>query len=505
MMNKLPVSISPLQHRGAQRIKVGCPFDEGIISKIKQIEGRLWSKTHSCWHVPYSPAAYRQLKDLFNINVPSEFVKPEKNEPELPHIQKDTVLAAPGESKKGDIQPQFIDYKNNGKTGRVVSGEKILVKKLNQHWLAVYVPYDKKIWMGAVKGIEGRKWDTENTCWQLPYVKASFYQLKKTTGLENVVFDFEIEKDIPSAFDGPARHRAATKPKTRRFDQLDEKQKAAVQLTEQALLLKRYSHSTLKSYRSHLEGLFLYHIKKAPGQLGPKEVQQYLLHLIKFKGISESTQNQVINAYKAYAEKVLGRPKEWIDIPRPKKPVDLPNVLSENEVAKLINTPDNIKHNLILLLIYSAGLRLGEVVNIRVNDVSLDRRAIFIRRAKGKKDRYVTLAETVIPFLEEYKKEYCPAYWLFEGQYGGQYSKSSVQKIFRVALEKSKVNAYATVHTLRHSYATHCVENGYNLALIQEALGHQSLKTTQKYLHVSTKAMRQLISPLDILKDKKQR
>ena len=180
----------------------------------------------------------------------------------------------------------------------------------------------------------------------------------------------------------------------------------------------------------------------------------------------------------------------------------MPNVFSQEEVIRLIESPDNLKHKLILLLIYSAGLRLGELVNIRVRDINFSRRVIFIKDGKGKKDRFVTLAEEVIPYIKTYKSQYNPDYWLMEGQLGGQYSKRSVQNVFRQALEKSKVFAFGTVHTLRHSYATHCVENGFDIALLQEALGHGSIKTTEKYLHISSHALKKLRSPLDIYKNK---
>ena len=153
-----------------------------------------------------------------------------------------------------------------------------------------------------------------------------------------------------------------------------------------------------------------------------------------------------------------------------------------------------------MLLIYSSGLRLGELTNLLVRDINVNRRHIHVKGGKGKKDRYVTLAKTVIPFLEKYKKQYLPAHWLFEGQSGGKYSKRSVQEIFKKALQKSRVNPYATVHTLRHSYATHCVENGHNLKAVQDALGHESPETTQIYLHLSSTALGKLQSPIDKLK-----
>ena len=177
----------------------------------------------------------------------------------------------------------------------------------------------------------------------------------------------------------------------------------------------------------------------------------------------------------------------------------LPKILSTEEVVDLLDAVDNLKHKLALLLIYSSGLRRGELLNLLKKDINIKRRVIHIKSAKGKKDRYVVLAETVVPYLKTYLKQYRPVRWLFEGQNGGQYSATSLWKVFNAALEKSKVNPYATLHTLRHSYATHCVENGHNLKSVQEALGHASLKTTEVYLHISSEALKKLKSPLDNL------
>lgn len=286
---------------------------------------------------------------------------------------------------------------------------------------------------------------------------------------------------------------------------MTEPQQVAIQKTVERLILERLSDSTQKTYKHHLAGLFYFYKTILPEEISKAQVEQYLLHQIKFKKIAESTQNQIINAVKAYWERVLKRDKAWINLQRPKRPKKMPNVLSTEEVVLLLDSIQNLKHQLILLLIYSSGLRLGEVVNLLNKDINIHRQHIHIKGGKGKKDRYVALADTVLPFLADYKKQYKPTHWLFEGQYGGQYSKRSVQAIFKKALRKSRVNAYATVHTLRHSYATHCVEDGHNLKAVQDALGHASPETTQIYVHLSTKSLKQLKSPIDKLKIKRNK
>lgn len=475
----MKIKLSKIEHRKQIRIKVQFEKRADLISKIKKVEGRRWSKTKNCWHLPYSKESFEALKNVFgesNLDYPKEKLN-----------KAPSVI----------IEPKFINYQLDGKTYLKVAGEKIVIIKRNKNWIKAYVPFDKKSWIEAVQNIEGRKWDSEKAVWYLPNVKTTFRHLKKFVELKNIVFQFEIEKNIPDSI--------PTKSKVKKFvkSTLSKEQKEAILKLEEQITLKRYSPATLKSYRSHLIAILLFFPKLLPEQIGSDEIQKYLLHKIKFKKIAEATQNQIINAYKFYVERVLKKPKAYIEIPRPKKPRQLPNVLAQEEVVAILNAPKNLKHKLMLMLIYSCGLRLSEVINIQTKDVNVLRKSIFIKAAKGKKDRYVTLAESVIPYLKSYKKQYKPVTWLLEGVAGGRYSKTSVQKAFRKAVEISKVNPYSTVHTLRHSYATHCVENGFSLALIQKALGHNSIKTTERYLHVSSDALKQLRSPLDIIDDKK--
>jgi integrase/recombinase XerD len=477
------LTLSKIEHRGVTRIKITFDHNRNLIQKVKSIGAR-WSQTKRCWHLPYQKHSFEQLELTFGKEL---LVFPKKENTLLVDRPLAKVL--------------YASYQLEGETKYKIIGEKVILKKLDQQWLKVYVPYDKRGWAEVLKNINGRKWNVEKVCWEIPNVKDSYRQLKKLIGMENLQFDFVIEKDIPENYDVPLPTFPKRKTaKVKYFDLLNENQKAAINQTEKQIILKRLSYSTLKSYKNSLIAIFYFHKNILPEELTNEDIQAYLLHQIKFKKISESTQNSIINGIKAYWEKVLKRPREKIEVPRPKKPKHLPNVFSQEEVVRLIESPENLKHKLMLLLIYSAGLRLGEVVNIRVRDINFDRRVIFIKDGKGKKDRFVTLAEEVIPHLHSYKQQYRPVYWLLEGNTGGQYSKRSVQNVFRKAMEESKVFAYGTVHTLRHSYATHCVENGFDVALLKEALGHGSIKTTEKYLHISSKALRTLTSPLDIFK-----
>ena len=290
------------------------------------------------------------------------------------------------------------------------TGQKIYLKQ-NQAWLEAYVPFDKKGWVDAIRQIPGRKWDKEKNCWIVPYVQATLMMLDQHIGASNLIFDF-ITNDVIPQHHTPENNTSPNPPlPPSSYVQINHQQKKALNRTEEQLILRQLRSATIRAHRGHQTSLFCYHKEIDPADID-SHVQEYLLQQIRHKKIAASTQNQIINAYKAYVEKVLKKPKEWIDVSQPKKPKHLPNVLSEAEIIRLIKAADNIKHQLILLVIYSAGLRLSELINLRVRDISTDRRIIFIKNGKGKKDRYVTMAETVIPYLNKYKLQFLP-YSLF--------------------------------------------------------------------------------------------
>lgn len=177
----------------------------------------------------------------------------------------------------------------------------------------------------------------------------------------------------------------------------------------------------------------------------------------------------------------------------------MPNVFSEQEVERLFSVIANLKHQTILMLIYSAGLRIGECIRMRKADLDFDRKTVFIKAGKGKKDRVSVLSQKLKAQLLRYQEAYQPDYWLFEGQTGGAYSARSIQAVFRRAVDKAGINPFSTVHTLRHSFATHLLERGMDLRSIQELLGHSSSETTQIYTHITRKMQNNFVSPLDFL------
>ena len=215
--------------------------------------------------------------------------------------------------------------------------------------------------------------------------------------------------------------------------------------------------------------------------------------------ISVSQQNQRINAIKFYYEKVLGRDKQYYDIHRPKKEQKLPKVLGKEEIKKILNCTENIKHKAILSLLYSAGLRRSELINLQLTDIDSSRMVILIHGGKGKKDRISLLSQKLLILLRDYYKKYKPGKNLFEGQNRAKYSPTSIGKILKRSAKKAGIQKKVTPHMLRHSFATHLLEQGTDLRFIQELLGHNSSKTTEIYTHVAVKNLVDIKNPIDDL------
>jgi site-specific recombinase XerD len=280
----------------------------------------------------------------------------------------------------------------------------------------------------------------------------------------------------------------------------------ALQRYIETLQLKGYSLNTITTYRNEFAQL-LYALKDkiAVDDLDAERLRGYFLYCINTLKLSENTLHSRINAVKFYFEQVLNIEKFLFEIPRPKKKVMLPNVLAISQVEKLFSNLENLKHKTMLYLAYSAGLRVSEVVNLRIKDIHSERMVINIKGAKGKKDRTVSLSEGILELLRKYYTVYKPKEWLFEGQYkDSPYSTRSLQQVFHRAKDASKILQPVTFHSLRHSYATHLHEAGTDIKLIQELLGHNDLKTTLRYTHVSNLTLEKIKSPFDSLNLKKE-
>jgi len=341
----------------------------------------------------------------------------------------------------------------------------------NRNYWGLNIPYDPSL-ITKAKKLKGR-WHPELQLWLFKFEQELKSKLQEA---------FKADFTTPTA---KSTKTTKTKIPQEYIDQLER---------------RRYSPNTIQTYVALFEK-FLNHFEGIePTALTDDHVAQFQTYLVKKKRVSTSSQNQYINAIKFYFEKVLGREKGYYHIERPIKEFKLPKVLTEKEVAAILNSVHNLKHKAMLLLVYSSGLRAGELINLKVNDIDSEQMRVFVRGGKGKKDRVTILSKKALDVLREYFKKYRPKEYLFEGQYGGKYSTTSLRSVFAKTVKNAGINKRVTLHSLRHSFATHLLEKGVDIRYIQILLGHNSSKTTEIYTHITHKGWEKIQSPLDNLK-----
>lgn len=265
------------------------------------------------------------------------------------------------------------------------------------------------------------------------------------------------------------------------------------------MILKAFSPNTMRTYCNEFAQLLQTLGRHPVTELTPDRLQSYFLYCHQELKHSENQIHSRMNAVKLYFEKVLHREKMFFEIPRPKKPLLLPKTLNKEEIKKLFEATDNPKHRLILKLGYGMGLRVSEIAALKIEHIDGVTRRVLVEQAKGKKDRYVNLPESILTELREYYRQYRPKTFLFEGMAQSQYSIRSIQAVFRSAMKKAGINRKVGIHGLRHSYATHLLEYGTDIRLIKELLGHNNIKTTEIYTHVTDIQKSRVKSPLDEL------
>ncbi|WP_411895457.1 site-specific tyrosine recombinase/integron integrase [Winogradskyella sp. A2] len=349
-----------------------------------------------------------------------------------------------------------------------------------------------KVLNSLVKDLNGLEWSNDYGMFCVPNNKtnlnAIFTLFKGVAWINtNYFFDKSNSKQLDEKFDVQwfRNREKPTNYKTCPESFLDK------------LEIKRYANNTVRSYVSCFERFINFYDNKEIDELNESDVREYIRSLVQ-NNWSNSYINQSINSIKFYYEVVLGMPNRFYKIERPRKEKKLPTVLSPSEVKSLINATSNMKHRCIVSLLYSAGLRRSELLNLTLTDIDSERMLIKVVDSKGKKDRFTLLAQSTLEDLRIYYKEFRPKNYLFEGQKTERYSATSVAKIIANAVAKTKIKKHVTAHTLRHSFATHLLENGTDLRYIQLLLGHSSTKTTEIYTHVASHSFNSIKNPLDL-------
>ena len=360
-----------------------------------------------------------------------------------------------------------------------------------------------------VRKLKGVRWSQAHRCWYVPLNESSIQSIYKT--LEGIAITDDCllkayvqkKNEVVKASIDPRPARSSTRSTIAANSpawKLNNENLAALQKFIEELKLKAYSASTIKTYRNEFLQLLQLLGNKAVNELTPDDLRRYFIYCFEKLKLTENTLHSRINAIKFYFEKVLKGEKFFWEIPRPKKPSQLPKLLNEDEIEKLFKALVNKKHKAILFTAYSAGMRVSEIVNLKLKDIDSKRMQIFIERAKGKKDRYVNLSPVLLDILRSYVKDYKPKLYLFESEAtGSAYPSRTVQQIFSNAKYKAGIKKDVGIHSLRHSFATHLLDKGTDIRFIKDLLGHFDIRTTERYLHVSKKQLVNIISPLDDL------
>lgn len=528
-------------HRNQERIKLVFGFDDAIKDKVRSIEGSAWSQTNKAWLVPNNAETREQLKMLFPELVLPEVQKKElkkedvekrtatvattdRNLIKIDVIGKKIILKMPKNDKdiafirslkyskwilnsyvweipnypgnidliKDHFQNRInelvvhekIDININNES-RTVGANDLLIIKTKTGRLKLIFAFDKDF-MNFLKQYPYHSWDSKNKWWTIPFSEKYLEEIKNFATEKGILI---ILEDEPLGSNGVKKMSQFDIPNYRHCPE------------EMILKLReiRYSEKTIKTYRAAFEEFINYFHRYEVNKINEQMIIQFLRYLVMERKVSTSYQNQSINAIKFYYEKVLGGQRKFYFIDRPKKEKTLPTVLNEDEVKRLFANVDNIKHKCILMLAYSSGLRLGEIVRLRLVDIDRERMQIRVEQSKGKKDRYTKLAVKFLVILDQYLAEYKPKEFVFEGATGGEYSPSSIQNTIKAVSKRANIEKNVTMHTLRHTFGTHCLENGVDLRYIQSLMGHESSRTTEIYTHVTTKGFDNIKSPLDNL------
>jgi len=342
--------------------------------------------------------------------------------------------------------------------------------------------------IGKIKSIRDAKWSANSGYWHVPYTSENLEEIKRI-GIELGFIVQGIER--------------VEEEKQARFfvREISSEKEAAIKLFRKFLNTQRYSERTVIRYIEAIKTFLGYLKGKRLEEITNEDVITFNDGYILKNRFSWSYQNQIISAVKLFFNQVIDKDLVVSEIRRPRRSRSLPDIFSVDEVERLLKSIRNMKHKSALGLIYACGLRRSELIGLRISAIDSKRKLLMIKGAKGNRDRIVPLPESMIELLREYYRLYRPTIWLFEGQKAGEpYSETSLREAFMHAIKAADIKKKLTLHSLRHSYATHLLENGVDLRFIQELLGHKSSKTTEIYTHVRVKSIESIKSPFEKLK-----
>lgn len=348
----------------------------------------------------------------------------------------------------------------------------------------LYFPYNRDL-TGPVKKIRNIRWSDKKKCWWLPFDDGTLKEITTALGSRARLILPDGSIYVPGTIQHQRRKNLAS------YDP------SSVREFIRYLQGKRMSKSTVRTYSGLVGDFFHYLGYKPVGEINNRDVEKFCEDILAGYQYSVSTQRQFISALKQLTQLYPACLIDNLQLARPRRSSTVPLVLSKEEVISLLRCTRNLKHRAALGMIYSAGLRISELINLQLADIDFNRRQVFIRQGKGRKDRVVILAESMLPLLRNYLGSFRPKVYFIEGGDGEQYSPTSIRAFLKRSCSAAGIRKRVTPHTLRHSYATHLLENGIDIRYIQELLGHSRPETTMIYTHVARKDLLQITSPLD--------
>jgi integrase/recombinase XerD len=498
MKNK--IILKRVFHRDKWRLLISFSYDDTFGNLIKKVNGATYSNTLKSWYADDNEETLRQVLsifrdvaeiDIFALTQRTENpeARPAKKVREVPAVEPEQITTEQKEENRKfepDIIPpsKFFRKKYNPVEFRINEEDGRLSIRFTGY-------YDAE-WIDELKTFGKFTFDSANREFLLPWSVLTVDSLSDYFASRDV--EVRVIKPVPTKALKNARRGVGDEIRGRilgaeALEGLDQMRRYLDEV--------RYSNRTNISYLALLELFFKYFNERNPLSLTMDEVSEFVHDFIITNGYSISYQNQMISAIKTFY-RISGKSHTDLQLfERPRRSRALPKVFSKEEVKRILNATRNIKHKLLLWMIYSCGLRRSEVTNIRMTDLDRDRSVMHIREGKGRVDRIVPVSPKVWDKLDEYIDGFSPAKYLFEGQNGGKYSVESVYRVFKQALQKAGIRKEVGVHSLRHSYATHLHESGLDIRYIQELLGHRSTRTTEIYTHVSRRNLVQVRSPIE--------
>jgi len=555
----ITIKTSLIQHNGEKRIKLLFDYNPNLIEKIKTITGRKYSNELKKWHLPVDTDFEELNKKFENIviftypkeltNAMNDVLSYYKQNLEFKRLSKKTIeiythyfeLFLFDNINRNIAEYGYPDLLNYFK--EKFENKEYSETQIRQFISAVKYYYERvldreKMYFNLGKTHEIKKVPTKLSFSTIIkytsnikseadkiiiffayYIGLSAKQISniKTTDLNKIITNLKNNGDEAIAAhlkNFTKKHLENKKPKTYLFEDNQNIQITSNKIFEKVIRITSYykivdvyrtlytnalnqtdfADTTKKNYLSYFLSFLKYFNFKHPSLIKDDELKQYNKHLSKY---TENHQNNSLNAIKFYYKYISKRELDKNFFITAKRKNDLPEVFSIEEVESILDNINNIKHKTLISLIYSAGLRRSEAQNLQINDIDSKRNLMRIRQAKGKKDRYVPLSKNLLNLLRDYYKQYKPKTYLFEGENGGQYSTTSMSRILKKAAEKAGIRKRVHLHMLRHSFATHLLEQGADLRIIQEILGHNSIKTTTKYTHIADNHLKNLKNPFD--------